>query len=341
VNHVAIDLGSKTSRICVTSESGVIVEECDRPTGRLRSFLGKQPKSRVILETCSEAFKVADMAKELGHDVRVVPSTLAPSLGVGQRGIKTDARDARVLAEASCRVELRSVHIPTATARERKAMCAMRESLVSARTQLINSARGYLRQQLRQLPKGGTTATFPARVRKLFSETSPTPIPDFLDWVLKSIDTLTGQIVEADKKCEEIAQDDPTCRRLMSAPGVGPITAIRFSAAVDEVERFSSAHRLQSYLGLTPGENSSSERKRRTGLTKAGQPRVRWALTQAAWAARRYYKADPMVSWSLQVEQRRGKKIAIIALARKLAGVLFAVWRDQSTYNASHPAHAM
>jgi hypothetical protein len=101
--------------------------------------------------------------------------------------------------------------------------------------------------------------------------------------------------------------------------------------------RFAGAHRVESYLGLTPGENSSSERQQRTSLTKAGAPRVRWALTQAAWSARRNRRKDPMVLWSIQVEQRRVQRVAIMALVRKLAGILYAIWRDGSTYDASRP----
>ena len=101
-------------------------------------------------------------------------------------------------------------------------------------------------------------------------------------------------------------------------------------------KRFGNAHRVESYLGLTPGEQSSSERSRRTGLTKAGAPRVRAALTQAAWSLRRTRPQDPMVLWAIEVEQRRGKRVAIMALVRKMAGVLFAMWRDGTTYEPTH-----
>ena len=100
--------------------------------------------------------------------------------------------------------------------------------------------------------------------------------------------------------------------------------------------RFPNAHKLEAYLGLTPGEHSSGQRKRRTGVTKAGASKLRWVLVQAAWAARRYYKDHPMVMWSHEVEKRRGKQVAVMALARKLAGVLYAMWRDGNQYNKEH-----
>jgi transposase len=114
------------------------------------------------------------------------------------------------------------------------------------------------------------------------------------------------------------------------------VTAVRFIAAVDQVERFPNAHKLESYLGLTPGEDSSCRRKRRTGVTKAGPKKVRWVLIQASWVARRFYKDDPLVQWSLEVEKRRGKQVAITALARRMAGVLYAMWRDGTQYQRDH-----
>jgi transposase len=79
--------------------------------------------------------------------------------------------------------------------------------------------------------------------------------------------------------------------------------------------------------------NSSSERARRTGITKAGPTRLRWALVQAAWNFRRTRQDDPAVLWSRGIEQKRGRRIAIVALARKLAGILYALWRDGTTYD--------
>jgi hypothetical protein len=120
-----------------------------------------------------------------------------------------------------------------------------------------------------------------------------------------SIRALTTQIVEADQELEQLAKADATCRRLMTAPGVGAVTAVRFVAAVDQVGRFRDAHELESYLGLMPGEDSSSDRQRRTSITKAGSAKMRWALVQACWTARRCRRQDPMVQWCEQVEKRR------------------------------------
>lgn len=341
VEHVAIDLGGRESQICVRDEKGALLQEQRMPTDRLAAWLKGRPGSRVVIETCAEAFGVADAVLELGHEVRVVPATLVRSLGVGHRGVKNDRRDAQILSEVSARIDLPSVHIPSATSRQRKTLCAMREALVGCRTKLVNTVRGWLRAE-RSRVHSGAVETFPARVREHFSAGQRADqadgLPSYVERQLRSIEQLTTEIREADRELSRMASADPICQRLMSTPGVGPVTALRYVAALDEQARFPSAHQVESYIGLTPGDDSSSERQRRTSITKAGAPKLRWALTQAAWSMRRCARNDPMVLWCLQVEKRRGKKVATVALARKLAGVLFALWRDGTTYDPRRAA---
>lgn len=332
MEHIAIDLGGRESQICVRSEDGSILKEKRWATARLEDFLRGQPPSRVILETCAEAFSVADVVLRCGHEVRVVPSMLARTLGVGDRGIKNDRRDAQALSLVSSRVDLPGVHVPSGRARELKSICTSREAMVSARTQLINSVRGWLRQ--RTFGIKCRTESFPAKVRAALL-TEPEGLPGHIEQVLCAIDALNTQIAAATAELTSLAETDEVCQRLMTVPGVGPVTAVRFMAALDVRERFRNAHAVQAYLGLTPGENSSSDRRRKTGLTKAGPARVRWVLTQACWSAIRTRPNDPMVVWARQIADRRGKAIAVIALARKMAGILYAIWRDGTTYDAS------
>jgi transposase len=336
MDHVAIDLGARKSQICVRSADGEIVEEKRLETWDLKRYLAGRPKSRVIVETCAEAFGVAEAARELGHETRIVPATLVRTLGVGARRTKTDQRDARTLSEVSCRVDLPSVHIPKAQSRERKTFCGMRDSLVSARTKVINTVRGWLRGQGRRLGKG-SSPTFAKRVRMLCGA----DLPDYVERQLRVVEALTAEIGEADKALESQAEQDETCGRLMTVPGVGPLTALRYVAAIDDIGRFATAHQVESYLGLVPGENSSSDRQQRLSITKAGPPALRWVLIQAAWALRtlcRQPAAVPLQLWAHQVELRRGKRIATVALARKLTGILYAIWRDGTEYDGSRGA---
>lgn len=338
VQHIAIDLGKKESQICVRAPDGQILDEHKIGTASLGRYLKKQPFSRVVLETCAEAFFVADLAEECNHEVRVVPATLVRNLGVGARGVKTDRRDAQVLSEVSCHIDLRSVHVPTHLARERRTLCGMREALIASHVGLINCVRGWSRTQLLKI-RSGVTSTFPARVREAALK-HPSGLPQHVARLLEAIEAIHKQILEADKELEQLAKEDPLAQRLMSVPGVGPVTSMRFIAALDDSARFPSAHAVQSYLGLTPGENSSSERKQRTGITKAGPAPLRRVLVQAAWSIRRNRPQDPISLWAAEIEKRRGKFVATVAVARKLAGVLYAIWRDGSRYEPRHSSRA-
>ena len=336
MQHVAIDLGSRESQICIRSEQGEIIGERKLATAKLPSYLAKRPPSRVILETSSEAFFVADAAQAHGHQVRVVPATLVRQLGVGERGVKTDQRDARKLSEVSTRVDLPSVHVPSAKSRERKAMCNSRSTLVAARTQLINYVRGQLRAQAVVLSKR-TPETFPKLVRALLLKQAE-GVPQHMERVLLTLEMLNAQLKEADRELLAVAEQDPLCRRLMTVPGVGPVIAVRFAAVVDQPERFENAHQVMSYAGLTPGENSSSQRKQRTGITKAGASELRFALVQGSWSMLRSQPKEPMVQWAQGIAARRNKQIAVVALARKLVGILWVMWIEGSEYQAEKTA---
>lgn len=333
MEHLAIDLGGSQSQICVRTEDGVIVEERRCPTRELPAFLARRAMSRVVMETCAEAFAIADSALTVGHQVRVVPATMVRALGVGSRRLKTDRRDAQILSEVSCRIDLPSVHIPSKESRETKTICGMRDGLVRSRTKLINSVRGWLRQSS-QRPARGSTGTFASRVRGALGA----QMPSFVARQLDAIDALCEQIRAADRELYALARANPVCRRLMSVPGVGEIAALRFVAAIDEISRFTDAHKIAAYLGLVPGEYSSSDRQRRTGITKAGCADLRWVLVQSAWAMRRARRVDPLLEWADGIEKRRGKRIAQIALARKIASILYAIWRDGTIYDPARAA---
>jgi transposase len=325
--HIAIDLGSCKSQICVRSEKGDIVEEKKIRTQDLGRYLQKQPVSRVIMETCSESWAVGDAASVLGHEVRIVPGTLVRTLGVGQRGIKTDQRDAQVLSEVSTRIDLPSVHIKSSNAREIQTQLRMRHQLVTCRSKLIFNVKGWLRTQAIRTSTGAV-ATFTKRVRKKVES-----LPSYVVRQLDQIDGLHQQIMQATKELEEQACKMDIVQRLRSIPGIGVITGLSFVSTIDTIERFADAHRLQSYLGLTPGEKSSSLTTRRTSITKAGSSRLRSLLVESSWTLYRNRPNDPLIVWAKAIEKRRGRKIAIIALARKLAGVCYYVWKNNTMYN--------
>ena len=193
MEHIAVDIGGRESQICRRAADGLILEETRVATRELGQWFSSRAPARIILETCAEAFAIADQAMAAGHEVRVVAATLVASLGVGARKTKSDRRDARILSEASCRIELPGVHIPSAESRARKTMLSMRDGLVQSRTMLINTVRGWLRT-IGVRCRSGSPETFPDRVREALGSAS---LPSHVERQLDVIAEVSTQISES------------------------------------------------------------------------------------------------------------------------------------------------
>jgi transposase len=153
--------------------------------------------------------------------------------------------------------------------------------------------------------------------------------------LLLLLEMLNEQIKKADHHLAEIVKEDAVVQRLCSVPGVGPVIATTFAATLDDASRFRKAKHVRSYLGLVPREYSSGERQRRGRISKAGNNRARSLMVEAAWALLSWKteKNRLLHEWTQRIAQRRGTAIAAVALARKLGGILFAIWRDGTEYD--------
>jgi transposase len=130
--------------------------------------------------------------------------------------------------------------------------------------------------------------------------------------------------------------EEPVVNQLMTAPGVGPMVAASFVSVLDDAKRFRGGHHLESYLGLVPGEDTTGRKRRQGAITKQGNGYLRALLIQSSWSILRTApKDDPLRRWAETIARRRGKRIAVIALARRLAGVLWAMWRNGTLYDAA------
>jgi transposase len=148
----------------------------------------------------------------------------------------------------------------------------------------------------------------------------------------KVLELLTPEIARAETKLEQLCATEPVIRRLGTVPGVGLIVAAAFVSVIDEAKRFRRAHEVEAYLGLVPSENTSVHR-RLGSITKQGNSYMRALLIQAAHGVFRRSTDDPLKRWGEAVEQRRGKHIALVAVARRLVGILWAMWRDGTLYS--------
>jgi transposase len=146
---------------------------------------------------------------------------------------------------------------------------------------------------------------------------------------------LNTQLAYSDEAIEQVASQDERVQPLRTVPSIGPVTAAAFVATLDDAQRFRHAHQVEAYLGLVPREFTSGETQRHGRITKAGHARMRWLLIQAAVSIlrRRPPEAEALRAWALRIAARRGKHVAVVALALRLAGILYALLRDGSVFD--------
>jgi transposase len=332
---IGLDLHKRETQLCTLAADGSVAERRIATTrAAFTAALGGRPPARVLLEASTESEWVARHLEALGHEVVVADPGYAPMYATRSRRVKTDKRDARTLAEA-CRLgAYRPAHRLSDGQRHVRAELAVRDALVRTRTRFIAVLKALVRRDGLRLTAGDaerTAAKFAvldatgAVSDALRAEVAP---------LLAVLAPLNEQITAADRRLAALAAADARVRRLMTAPGVGPVTATAFVATLDDAGRFTDAHQVMAYLGLVPSEKSSGERQHRGRITKAGSPRVRWLLVEAAWRVLRSRdpNAAPLRAWAGRVALRRGKRVAVVALARRLAGVLYVMWRDGADY---------
>lgn len=301
---------------------------------RLVGVFAAEGPMRILLESSTESEWVAQALEAAGHEVIVADPNFAPMYGEARRTVKTDRRDVAALAEANRRGWYRAAYRVSAPQRARRQVLRTRRQLVQMRSGTISLVRALLRQDGYRVGSGGSEA-FPARLARL---SLPAPLGETVAPLVRTLTHLTREIAALDAQLEAIAQRDPVVRRLQTVPGVGPVVAVTFRAFVDEVGRFPSAAQVSAALGLVPREDSSADRRHRGHLTKAGPSEVRSLLVQAAWVCWRSCRRGPLRAWTDQLARRRGKRIAVVGLARRLSRILYAIWRDETVFDRARVA---
>jgi transposase len=333
----AIDLHKRECQIRIVADDGTVLLDRRIATARdrLTTVFGDRPSLRILIEASTESEWVAQHLEGLGHAVVVADPNYAPMYGPRTRRIKTDRRDVAALAEA-CRLGIyHPAHRRSARRRLVQDDLNVRAELVQARMRAMALARTITRAAGYRL-RSGASESFLTRLAAL---DLPPAMASTLAPLCQAIDVLDRELAQADTRFATHVATDAVVQRLTTVPGIGPITASAFVAALDDVARFDGrrgAARVTSYLGLVPHEHSSGERQQRGRVLRSAHPYVQALLVEAAW--RTWRSADPRTAglrrWAHQVAGRRGTKIAVVALARRLARILFAMWRDDTAYQA-------
>jgi transposase len=283
----------------------------------------------VAFEACREGWYVADRLTAWGHEPVMVDTTRVKQLGIGHHGRKNDRIDAEVLATALLSGRIPQAHILSPARQKLRLVLSVRRSLVETRAQYITSVRGIVRARGGHLPSCATHSF----LDKLRETTLDEQAQQLIDPLRASLEVLARQIADLDLGIEELCDQEPVIRRLMTVPCIGSVVAAAFVSVIDEAGRFRNAHQVESYLGLVPSEDSTGGRRRLGAISKAGNSYLRSLLVEVSWTLLRKKDADPLAGWARHLARRRGLRIAVVALARRLAGVLWAIWRDGTVYD--------
>lgn len=340
MDTIGLDLHKRESQLCIVTAAGELHEQrIVTSRARFSEVLGRRPPARILLEASTESEWVARHLESLGHTVVVADPGFAPMYATRSRRVKTDKRDARALCDALQLGAYHAIHRASDAQRAIRAELAVRDALVRTRTRYVALIKAFVRREGYRLAGGEPERT----ATKLAALTLPPHVTEQLAPLLALLAPLNEAIAAADTRLVAHAEASAVVPRLRTVPGVGPVTALAFVAALDDVARFPNAHQVQAYLGLVPSEYSSGDRQHRGRITKRGDARMRWLLVEAAWRILRSTDPDVVALkvWAERIAARRGKHIAVVALARRLAGILYAMWRDETTFHAAAVASAV
>jgi transposase len=330
---VALDLGARRVDFCEITDGGVIERGVVRGLSQLHSRLGPTTApARVAFEACREGWYVAERLTEWGHEPLMVDTTRVKQLGIGQHGRKNDRIDAEVLATALLSGRIPLAHILSPARQKLRLQLAVRRSLVATRAEYVTSIRGIMRARGGSIPSC-RTYDFLSKLGELALDQQTQQL---IEPLRASLEVLNRQIAQMDLWLEEYCEREPLIQRLRTVPCIGSVVAAVFVSVIDEAGRFRNAHQVESYIGLVPSEDSSGGKRRLGGISKAGNPYLRSLLVEVSWTLFRKTDGDPLTRWARQLARRRGTRIAVVALARRLAGVLWAIWRDDTVYDPQH-----
>ena len=333
MEYGAIDLHKRRSQIRIVRDEGSVVLDRKIDTTRtdFAQVFGGRTRMRILIESGTESEWVAQSLEALGHEVIVADPNYLPMYGSRSRKVKTDRRDVAALAEA-CRTGIyRHAHRASAPARELRRTLRVRSHLVRVRSGAISLLRSLLRQEGVRLASGSADRV----LDRLERVSLPAALTEAVQPLRALITQLNTTLWAADEVVETRASMDPIAQHLMTTPGVGPVVALTYQAVMDTPSRFGgNAGRASAFLGLVPSEDSSAERQRKGHITKTGPSDLRVLLVQASWVIWRGRSAAgrPLRTWAQALAARRGRRIAIVALARRLSRILYALWRDGTDF---------
>lgn len=335
---IGVDLAKSVFQLHAASPTGQVLfrKKLSRPA--FARFMAEQPPATVVLEACGSAHYWARELARLGHEVKLIAAQYVRPFVKRQ---KNDAADAEAIVIAAQRPEMRFVEAKTAEQQSRAMLFRSRARLVRQRTELVNMLRAFLYELGYVVPQGihhlhrvaaivdGPGNDFPELARVECQE------------LLEQIAAMTERITTSDRRIKALAGQADIARRLQTMPGVGPLTALAVEAFAPPMENFKCGRDFAAWLGLVPKQHSSGGKERLGRVSKAGQSDIRQLLIMGAmsrlnWMGR---KSISDASWLARMLARKPRMLVAIALANKMARMIWAMLTRQEDYRT--PATAI
>ncbi len=331
---IGLDLGDRTSHYCILNEAGEVIWEGKLPTTPkgIEEAFSRIPRSRIALETGTHSPWVSRQLTQWGHEVIVAHARNVRLIGESSR--KDDQMDARTLARLA-RIDpglLGPVRHRSAKAQIHLTVIRARATLVSARTALVNAARGLTKSYGERLRKCGS-----GQMNREIAKGLSQELRDALDPLLREIESLNERIAEYDRRIEQIAKEVyPEVALLQQVKGVGTLIALTYVLTLDDPYRFRRSRDAGCFVGLRPGRRNSGSSEPQMHISKEGDRYLRTLLVQGAhYILGPFGEDSDLRRWGRKLAERGGKnarKRAVVAVARKLAVLLHKLWVSGEVY---------
>jgi transposase len=311
------------------NERGEVVLRRELRRQQLDAFFRKLPPTEIVLEACGSSHHWGRTLAALGHRVRLIaPQYVKPFV---KRG-KNDRIDAEAISEAASRPNMRFVPVKSAEARANAMILSVRELLVKQHTQLVNALRGHA-SEFGVIAAKGTGHVEGLLERIAADPAVPAAAQAMFVELGERIAELHTRLAALDRKLAALHKTNPLSQQLAAVPGIGPIGALTLALTVD-ASQFKSGRHFAAWLGLTPKQNSTGGKPRLGGISRQGNERLRQLLVLGATSVVRLTKPDyrRANAWLLALLQRRPRKLAAVALANKMARVVWAMMTSGEAY---------
>jgi transposase len=335
VSIIGLDLAKNVFQVHGARPDGSVAFRRKLTRAKLLPFFASAPKCIVAMEACASAHHFGREIAALGHAVRLIPPIYVKPFVKRQ---KNDMADAEAIAEAASRPTMRFVAVKSAEQQAAAMIFKTRDLLVRQRTQTINALRGHLTEHGIIAPQGTAYLSRLAQVVEDAESSLPVPVVALCKLLIANIASLTEQIAALDRQIH--ARRSATASRLMTIPGVGAVCAMAMAALAPPPETFAKGRDFAAWLGLTPKQNSSGGKERLGRTSKMGQRDLRRLLILGAtsvvrWAAR---KGAPEGSWLARMLAKKPRLLTAVALANRMARVVWALMAKAEVYRTGAAA---